>query len=140
MENKELINVITNEYELNIDHIEKSSESTAQNVYIIYTKDNKYVLKIYDNLNHANSMCILHNSLSSKLNIPKIIKTKNNSDYVDNNSKYLVLYSFLEGTQIYKLDNLSNDIIKEIALNLRKLHSEVDNSCNLEVKSSKDSG
>ena len=49
MEKNELIKIITNEYELDIDTIEKSSESTAQNVYIIYTKDNKYVLKIYDN-------------------------------------------------------------------------------------------
>lgn len=120
---KNLKKILKEEYLIDANKIEKNEESTVGNVYIIYTKTNKYALKIYDDLNHTNSMILLHQDISNKFSIPKIIETKNNKGYIEFNSKYIVIYSFLEGIQFGKLDSFSNEIIKKIALEVRRLHN-----------------
>ena len=101
-----LKDIFKNEYSIDVNKIEKSEESTVGNVYIVYTEFDKYVAKIYDDLTLVKSMTLLHNNLSNKYNIPKIIKSKNNQDYIEFlNSKYIILYSFLEGIQIGKKFN-----------------------------------
>lgn len=121
---EKLKKILSEEYLINVLKIEKNIESTAGNVYIIYTQNEKYVLKIYDDLSHTNSMILLYDDLSNKINIPKIIKNKNDICYTIIDSKYVVLYSFLDGVQIGKeFDNLSNDMIKEIAIQIRYLHT-----------------
>lgn len=117
----ELKRIISEEYLINVKSIEKNNESTVGNVYIIYTDKDKYVLKIYDDLNHTKSMTLLHNDLSNKFNIPSVIKNKDNNLYVTYNYKYLVLYSFLDGLQVGKC-NLDEELIKNIALEVRRLH------------------
>ena len=105
--NKELKKLLSEEYLINALKIDKNIESTVGNVYIIYTQKEKYVLKLYDDLSHTNSMILLHDDLSNKINIPKIIKNKNDIGYTIIDSKYVVLYSFLDGVQIGKeFDNL----------------------------------
>ncbi|MBQ2946507.1 MAG: phosphotransferase [Bacilli bacterium] len=118
---KKLKKIISNEYLIHVLKIEKNIESTQGNVYIIYTKNNKYVLKIYYDINHVKSMTQLHNDISNKFNVPNIIKNKDNKSYVFFDSKYLVLYSFLEGIQIGKLI-LDSELVKKIALELRRMH------------------
>jgi len=125
---KNLIEKIKENYMLEVTKIEKNQESTVGNVYIVYSNNKKYVAKIYDDLNHTKSMVKLHTSLSNKLYIPSIIKDKNNLGYVEINSKYIVLYSFLKGEQIGKLNKLTEDIVKEIALELRKVHELTSNT------------
>lgn len=121
---EELVKIVSDNYLIKITKLEKNEESTVGNVYIIYSNNEKFVAKIYDDLNHTKSMIKLHFDLSNKFHIPKILQTKNNTGYVKLlDSKYIVLYSFLDGTQLgRKFDKLSEDGIKKIALELRKLH------------------
>ncbi|MBQ9072445.1 MAG: phosphotransferase [Bacilli bacterium] len=121
---KKLVKIISDNYLIEITKIEKNVESSVGNVYIIYSNTTKFVVKIYDDLNHTKSMIQLHSELSDKFYIPKIMQSKNNTHYVEIlTSKYIVLYSFLEGIQIgKKFDKLNEEIIKKIALELRKLH------------------
>ena len=132
---EELKNLLNEEYLINTLKIEKNIESTVGNVYIIYTQKEKYVLKLYDDLSHTNSMILLHDDLSNKINIPKVIKNKNGDGYTTIDSKYAVLYSFLNGVQIGKeFNNLSDDIIKEIAIQIRYLHTLTNNKNKYNIK------
>ena len=121
---EELIKIISDNYLIKVSKIEKNEESTVGNVYMIYSNSEKFVAKIYDDLNHTKAMIKLYSDLSHKFHIPKILQSKNNTGYVKLlGSKYIVLYSFLDGTQLgKKFNKLSEDVIKEIALELRKLH------------------
>ena len=131
---KNLKEILHKNYLLNIINIDKNSESTVGNVYIVYTNNNKYVLKIYDDIKHTKSMILLHQNLSNKFNIPKIILTKDNRGYIEIDNKYIVLYSFLKGIQVGKLDKLTDDIIKQIAIELRELHDSTQNTNKYNLK------
>lgn len=124
MNMEDIKNILEKEYLINIIDISKSDESTVGNVYIIYTNNSKYVLKIYDNKKHTESITLLHTNLSSKFYIPKIIFNKDSNLYIQISSNYMVLFSFLEGIQIGKLDRIDDNIIINIAKELRKLHDE----------------
>ena len=77
-------------------------------------------MKIYDNFQHVKSMIELHTQLyKNDFYIPKVILSNDSKGYVKLiNGKYIVLYSFLNGTSLEK--NLTDDIIKELAIQLRK--------------------
>lgn len=79
-------------------------------------------MKIYDNFQHVKSMIELYTQLyKNDFYIPKVILSNDSKGYVKLiNGKYIVLYSFLNGTSLEK--NLTNDIIKELAIQLRKFH------------------
>lgn len=113
--------IICRKYLLDILKVEKNTESTQGNVYNIYTKNNKYILKIYDDISHVEAMTQLYNDLSKQFNIPSVIMSKDNESYISFDFKYLVLYSFLEGIQISELE-LNRGLIIKIALEVRKLH------------------
>ena len=124
---RELKKILEEKYNLWSKKIEKSEESTDGNVYIIDCENKKFVVKIYDNLEHTKSMVKLHTKLSSlNMNIPKIITTKESESYVEIlHSNYIVIYSFIEGEQIVwnkKTGKLEKNLIKAIARKLRKLH------------------
>ena len=51
-----------------------------------------------------------------------------------NNNRYFVLYSFLTGVQIGKLDKLNKQIVTNIALELRKLHELTNNKNKYNLK------
>ena len=131
-----LIKVISNNYLFKIIRIEKSEESTVGNVYIVYSDTKKYVAKIYDDLAHTKSMIKLHSDLCNKLHIPKIIQSKKNRGYVEiSTSKYMVLFSFLDGVQIgKKFNKLNEEVVKKIALELRKLHELTSNTNKYNLK------
>lgn len=123
---------IKNNYDLELLSINKNEDSTDGNVYNVKTSNNKYIIKIYDNLESATNMINLHNSLKD-LYIPRIISTKDNSYLVEYNNKYIVMYSFLEGIQISKYikenDNTYNEeVVRQIAKSLRKLHDLTENN------------
>ena len=134
---EELLKKILNEYYLiDVIKIEKSIESTIGNVHIVYTKEKKYILKIYEDLSHVTSMILLHDDLINKINIPKVIKNKKNSGYsILEDNKYVVLYSFLDGVQIGKeFNKLSNDIVKQLATEIRYLHNLTSNKNKYNLK------
>ena len=117
--------IIENSYGIKVDSIEKNKQSTDGNVFIVYTDEQKYVMKIYENLSHAKKMTFLHNKLiDCGLNVPKVIKTSNKELYTKLNDKEnSVLYSYMKGKQISD-EHVSMDdaIISKIANELYKLH------------------
>ena len=131
---KKLKDILHKNYLLDIINIEKNSESTVGNVYIVYTTNNRYVLKIYDDIVHTESMVFLHQDLFNKFNIPEIILTKDSRGYIEIDNKYIVLYSFLEGIQVGRLDKITEDIIKQIAMELRKIHDSTLNTNKYKLK------
>lgn len=131
MELLEMIkNSLEKHYGLAVEKIVKNEESTDGNVYMVYSNQDKYVIKLYRDLSHAEAMTQLHSRLiSSSFNVPKIILTKDNKDYIElSDELYLVVYSFMEGEHI-KINPSSKQIdsalIPPIAQFLRNLHSVV---------------
>ena len=122
---KELKKVLKEQYSIYIQKIYKSKESTVGNVYIIETKQNKYVGKIYENLKYAQTMIDIYSFLNNNnLYAPSILKSKTKLNYTELlNQKFLVIYSYLEGIQIKEIINnfLSENII-QLASYLRKIH------------------
>lgn len=112
--------IISNNYSIDINSIEKNEESTDGNVYIM---DNKYVMKIYNDISKVESMTKLHAFLQNNgMNIPNVVLTKDNKEYVLLDDKYIVLYTFLNGKKIGKWFKEDNEIIKHIARELKKMH------------------
>lgn len=122
---EEIKKTLAQNYKIETDSIEKNEDSTDGNVYIV---KNKFVVKIYDDLNHVKSMIKIHNLLDeNKINAPKIIVNKFGDGYselLDN--KYIVVYTFIDGQPITWDKNtgrLNEDTIKSIANILKKIHS-----------------
>lgn len=108
--------------------IEKNEESSDGNVYIIETKQGKFVAKLYKTLKHTINMVNIHSILDkNEINIPKIITTKTGEKYFEiYGNNYLVVYSFIEGEQIgwsEKYKKLDNETIKKIANTIKKIHN-----------------
>lgn len=122
---EELKKILAQNYKIETDSIEKNEDSTDGNVYMV--KD-KFVVKIYDDLNHVKSMIKIHNLLdANKISAPKVIINKFGNGYselLDN--KYIVVYTFIKGNPIEWDKNtrrLNEDIIKSIANILKKIHN-----------------
>lgn len=121
-----LENTIKRYYNLDIISIKKNEKSTDGNVYNIITLNNRYIAKIYDNINKANSMILLHNYLET-MYIPRIVKNNSGHYLTKYNDKYIIIFTFLEGMQISTLIKENNGIysdddIKLIAKEVRKMH------------------
>ena len=119
-----IISRIIKEYDLKVEDVEKNKESTDGNVYIIKAQQKKYVLKVYDDLDHVKSMCKVHTFLASNsINIPVIIPNKKDEQYTIISNHYGILYSFLPGKAIDDIWNQSkDDLIKIIAREMRRFH------------------
>lgn len=129
IESKYIENEIRKNYDIDIVNLEKNDESTDGNVYIIETKNEKYVGKIYKDLKHVDSIIKLHETLFDKLHISKIIYTKGNEKYIGiDGEQYIVLFSFLDGVQIceqYK--NIPVNVASEIGKQLKYFHDLTQN-------------
>lgn len=119
------IQILNNNYNIHVTTIEKNEESTDGNVYILKNDQTKYVMKIYESLEHTKMMVSIHNLLRD-LYIPRIVKTVDNRDYINLDNKYAVMYTFLNGNQICEID--FGPLIPSIARAVRKMHSLV--NCN----------
>ena len=130
----EIKDIIEENYNIKVNEIVKSEESTDGNVYIIFSDDKKYVLKIYSDIKHTNSMISLHSFFEeNEINVPKIIKCEENS-FVESEGKYYVLYSFMNGEQLYLGNTNDNTIIEKIAVELRKFHNACSGENKFELK------
>lgn len=133
--NQEIINKIEKEYFIKISKIQKNGDSTEGNVYNIYTPSNKYILKLYNDFIHVKRMINIHNKLQNEIYIPIVIFTKNKEKYLKlEDEKYIIIYSFLNGTQLQKLNIINETIIKNLASNLRKIHELTKGKNELELK------
>lgn len=122
---------ICEKYDLNISNIEKNEDSTDGNVYILYDQSKKYVAKVYNDLKHVESMVNLYFDLyNNELDVPKIIECMNKEKYIKlSNNSYVIIYSFLEGSQLgEKFKALPEQIIKDFAIELNKFHNITCNS------------
>lgn len=129
----ELKRILKEKYSIEIEKIEKNEESTDGNVYMIYCKDKKYVIKIYNSIKHTESMIKLHNKLTKlKLNIPYVIFDKQKKGYEKIlNKNYCVVYSFLNGEQIgwdNKTGKLDDEVISLMAKGLKEFHKNTKNN------------
>ena len=118
--------IIKENYFLDLISLEKNNDSSDGNVYNVETLNNKFIVKLYDDLNKVNSLILLHNCLDD-MHIPKIIKANNGSYFVEYCDKYIVIFSFLEGKQISLILEENNGVYLEddvclLAKEVRKLH------------------
>lgn len=121
--------VLFENYNFIVKQIIKNEKSTDGNVYIIETVDKKFVVKIYKNKKHTDSMIRLHKHLlDNDFYVPKIIKNHNNKNYVELKNSIVVVYSFLDGQQLANLESYSKDIIKKLAKELKRFHDITNNN------------
>lgn len=132
MEKLEIENILDSKYNMDIISIEKSDEATDGNVYIISNTDKKkYVIKVYDDLKHAESMVSIHKYINKlELNAPIIINNNDNNSVTEKENRYIVCYSFIEGVKL-KSTELTKRRIEDIARYLRGVHSIKENLFNL---------
>ena len=116
--------ILKESYEIQINNITKNFDSTDGNVYLIKSNNNTYIFKMYNSLEHTQSMIKLHNFLNeNNLYVPRIIQTKNKEYYKKYNDKYIVMYSFLEGSQLKDIiQTVDNKTISKLAKEIRRLH------------------
>ena len=125
----ELKKILTDKYNFKINNVQKNLQSTIGNVYI--SNDNKYVIKIYNDIEHTITMINLHRVLNkNNLYVPRVIHNSLNEEYMIFEDKYIVVYSFLKGHQIVwntNKINLTDYEIKKLAKTVRKLHDVTNN-------------
>lgn len=120
--------VLNEKYNINeIENIEKSIDSTDKNVYIIYGKE-KYIAKIYNNLEHTLEMIKLYNFLNDlDISVPKIYSATDNNQYSQIDKYYIVIYSFINGKQLeFTNKQLNRKLIIEIAKYLSAFHKKTE--------------
>ena len=132
-----MFNLLEEKYEILADKIEKNEESTDGNVFVIYGKENKYIMKIYDSIEHTHAIVKLYYFLEKhRIIAPKIVNNKENNGYTSFQNKFIVITTFVEGSHII-WDNgkgkFKGSTIKKIAEELRKLHNATQNCENLEL-------
>ena len=129
MNDNNLEETIKTNYEILINNITKNSDSTDGNVYLIESENSKYIFKIYNSLEHTQSMKKLHNFLNeNNFYVPKIIPTKNKEYYIKYNDNYIVMYSFLEGIQLKNIiQTVDNKTISKLAKEIRRMHELTEN-------------
>ena len=128
MNDNNLEKILKESYEIQINDITKNSDSTDGNVYLIESENSKYIFKIYDNFEHTQSMINLHNFLNeNNFYVPKIIPTKNKEYYKKYDDNYIVMYSFLEGSQLKDIiQTVDNKTISKLAKEIRRMHDLTD--------------
>ena len=127
----ELKEILIDKYNFEVNEIQKNIQSTVGNVYMVYCNNNKYVIKIYNDMGHTKSMVNLHKLLEEiQLYVPRVIHNSLNEEYTIFEDKYIVVYSFLKGHQIvWNVDkiNLTEYEINKLAKTVRKLHNLTNN-------------
>lgn len=122
----ELKENIEKNYKLKVKSIEKNQESTDGNVYILNCKKEKYIVKIYTDLMHTNSMWDIHRYLTAlEQYVPYVVKTKAKTNYMKLNESYVIIYSFLPGKSLKELikeDMLDDERIALVAKAVRRFH------------------
>lgn len=86
----ELKEILIDKYNVEVNGIQKNLQSTIGNVYI--SNDNKYVIKIYNDIEHTITMTNLHNDMERK-SVLHFDLTRNNI-FIDNEQEKIGFIDF----------------------------------------------
>lgn len=120
---KELLKNINDNYNINIENINKLGISTINDIFIVNSSNNKYIVKIY-NVDEEKqikmSLCTQKNIYESLGIVADVLKNKENELYTKYNNKFYTIQEYIEEQNDIKFDRTN-----EIAKNLFFLHEKL---------------
>ena len=117
------INFIEEKYKIKILEIKNIDNGILNSNFCVITKNKKYILRIYEanrTLDEEKQELILLDKIASFIPVSIAIKNIDNECISIFNNKKIALFEYIDGNAITKIDT---HIIREIAMNLGKLHS-----------------
>ena len=117
------IKFIEEKYKIKILEIKNIDNGILNSNFYIETKNKKYILRIYEanrTVDEEKQELILLDKIAGFIPVSKAIKNIDNEYISIFNNKKFALFEYVNGNSITKIDT---HIIREIAMNLGKLHS-----------------
>ena len=117
------IDYIEEKYKIKILEIKNINNGILNSNFYIETKNKKYILRIYEanrTIDEEKQELILLDKVASFIPVSIAIKNIDNKCISIFNNKKFALFEYINGNSIVKIDT---HIIREIAMNLGKLHS-----------------
>ena len=117
------IDYIEEKYKIKILEIKNIDNGILNSNFYIETKNKKYILRIYEanrTIDEEKQELILLDKIASFIPVSIAIKNIDNKCISIFNNKKFALFEYINGNSIAKIDT---HIIREIAMNLGKLHS-----------------
>ena len=117
------INFIEEKYKIKILEIKNIDNGILNSNFCVITKNKKYILRIYEanrTLDEEKQELILLDKIANFIPVSKAIRNIDNEYISILNNKKFALFEYVDGNSITKIDTY---IIREIAMNLGKLHS-----------------
>ena len=117
------IDFIEKKYKIKILEIKNIKNGILNSNFYIETKNKKYILRIYEanrTIDEELQELILLDKISSFIPVSRAIENIDNEYISIFNNKKFALFEYVEGSSIEEIDT---HIIREIAINLGKLHS-----------------
>ena len=117
------IDFIEEKYKIKISEIKNIDNGILNSNFYIETKNKKYILRIYEanrTIDEEKQELILLDKVASFIPVSIAIKNIDNKCISIFNNKKFALFEYVNGNSIAKIDT---HIIREIAMNLGKLHS-----------------
>ena len=117
------IDFIQKKYKIKILEIKNIKNGILNSNFYIETKNKKYILRIYEanrTIDEELQELILLDKISSFIPVSRAIENIDNEYISIFNNKKFALFEYVEGSSIEEIDT---HIIREIAMNLGKLHS-----------------
>ena len=117
------LDFIQEKYKIKIIKIKNIENGILNSNFYIETKNKKYILRIYEanrTIDEELQELILLDKISSFIPVSRAIENIDNEYISIFNNKKFALFEYVEGSSIEEIDT---HIIREIAMNLGKLHS-----------------
>ena len=117
------LDFIQEKYKIKILEIKNIKNGILNSNFYIETKNKKYILRIYEanrTIDEELQELILLDKISSFIPVSRAIENIDNEYISIFNNKKFALFEYVEGSSIEEIDT---HIIREIAINLGKLHS-----------------
>ena len=117
------INFIEEKYKIKILEIKNIDNGILNSNFCVITKNKKYILRIYEanrTLDEEKQELILLDKIASFIPVSIAIKNVDNEYISVFNNKKFALFEYINGNVVSEIDT---HIIREIAMNLGKLHS-----------------
>ena len=117
------IDFIEEKYKIKILEIKNIDNGILNSNFYIETKNKKYILRIYEanrTIDEEKQELILLDKVASFIPVSIAIKNIDNECISIFNNKKFALFEYVNGNSITKIDT---HIIREVAMNLGKLHS-----------------